>query len=344
MGFGHSDTPEACCPGRILEEGSLTLPNESPVLSAIVLVPDRLDSVAATLEALAAQDIARQMEIVVVTPNHDLAIEPGVAAPFLRVSVVTVDQWRSTSASRTAGIHAATAPIVAMTEDHCFPTKGWASALVKAHEQPWAGVGPALLNANPNSVVSWANLSIEYGPWMWPVSRGAVHHIPGHNSSYKRERLLEYGDGLEQIFEAESVLHWDLQRRGYKVAMEPEARSRHQNFAKFGPSIGLRFYGGRHFAANRAETWPLVKRLAYAAGSILLPFLRTARTLGHMRRAAPRRIGPSLVGTLFVLLSIDALGEAVGYATGRGQSVERLSELEFNRARFIAVDDEVVAS
>jgi hypothetical protein len=320
------------------------LPVETPVLSAIVLVPDRLDSVATTLDALAAQDIASQMELVFVTPVRDLVVDAAIANRFLRTPVVTVAEWRSTSASRTAGICAATAPIVAMVEDHCFPTRGWASALVKAHREPWAGVGPAILNANPNSVVSWVNLAIEYGPWLWPVQRGPVSHIPGHNSSYKRERLLEYGVGLEQIFEAESVLHWDLQRRGYAVAMEPEARSRHQNFAQFGPSIGLRFHGGRQFAANRAETWPTLKRVSYAAGSVILPFLRSARTIGHMRRAAPRRMGPAFIATLFVLLAFDALGEAVGYATGRGQSVERLNDLEFNRRRFVAIGDEAATS
>ena len=320
------------------------MPVETPVLSAIVLVPDGLESVATTLDALAAQDIARSMELVFVTPVRGLTVDAAIAERFLRTPVVTVAEWRSTSASRTAGIRAATAPIVAMVEDHCFPTPGWASALVKAHREPWAGVGPAILNANPTSTVSWVNLAIEYGPWLWPVPRGPVSHIPGHNSSYKRERLLEYGDGLEQIFEAESILHWDLQRRGYTVAMEPEARSRHQNFAQFGPSIGLRFHGGRQFAANRAETWPVLKRLAFAGGSAILPFLRTARTLGHMRRAAPRRTGPSFVATLFVLLTFDALGEAVGYAAGRGQSVERLNDLEFNRRRFVAVGDEVAAA
>lgn len=316
------------------------MPAETPVLSVIVLVPDCLESVETTLDALAAQDIRGQMEIVVVTPVTDLTIDAAIQKHFMRAIVVPVTEWRSTSASRTAGIRAATAPIVAMVEDHCFPTPGWASALVNAHREPWAGVGPAILNANPASVVSWVNLAIEYGPWLHPVARGPVEHIPGHNSSYKRERLLEYGDRLERIFEAESILHWDLRRRGYEVAMEPEARSRHQNFAKFWPSIGLRFHGGRQFAANRAEQWSLARRLAFAAGSAVLPFLRTARTLGHMRRAAPRRLGPGLVATLFVLLAFDALGEAVGYATGRGQSVERLNDLEFNRRRFVAIGDE----
>ena len=50
------------------------MPVETPVLSAIVLVPDRLENVAPTLDALAAQDIAHLMELVFVTPNRGLTI------------------------------------------------------------------------------------------------------------------------------------------------------------------------------------------------------------------------------------------------------------------------------
>jgi hypothetical protein len=316
------------------------MPGEAPALSVIVLVPDRLESVAQTLESLRAQDIRAQMELVFVAPVANLEIDAETRAAFARIQVVHCLEWRSTAASRIAGIRVAAAPVVAMVEDHCFPAPGWASALVRAHREPWAAVGPAMLNANPRSVLSWVNLAIEYGPWLWPIARGPVGHVPGHNSSYKRDRLLEFGDRLEALFEAESVLHWELQRGGHQVAMEPDARSRHQNFAQFWPTLGLRFHGGRHFAANRALDWPLARRLAYAVAWPLIPLLRTARTLGHMRRAAPRRVTPAFVAMLLLMLVADALGEATGYAWGHGNSVERLNDLEFNRRRFLAVGDE----
>lgn len=317
---------------------------EAPALSVIVLVPDRLESVAETLESLRAQDIRARMELVFVTPVVTLEIDPETRAAFANVQVIRYSEWRSTAASRIAGIRVATAPVVAMVEDHCFPTPGWASALVRAHREPWAAVGPAILNANPNSVLSWVNLAIEYGPWLWPIARGPADHVPGHNSSYKRDRLLEFGDRLEALFEAESVLHWELQRGGHQVAMEPDARSRHQNFAQFGPTIGLRFHGGRHFAANRSLDWPVARRLGYALASPLIPLLRTARTLGHMRRAAPRRVTPGFVAALLLMLVVDGFGETMGYASGHGRSVERLNDLEFNRRRFLAVGDETVLS
>ena len=48
-------------------------------------------------------------------------------------------------------------------------------------------------NANPKSAISWANLLIEYGPWLDPAPAGKASHLPGHNSSYKRDVLLGYG-------------------------------------------------------------------------------------------------------------------------------------------------------
>lgn len=317
---------------------------EAPALSVIVLVPDRLQGVAETLESLRAQDIRARMELVFVTPVATLEIDPETRAAFASVQVIHCPEWRSTAASRIAGIRVATAPVVAMVEDHCFPAPGWASALVHAHREPWAAVGPAILNANPKSVLSWVNLAIEYGPWLWPIARGPVDHVPGHNSSYKRDRLLEFGDRLEALFEAESVLHWELRRGGHLVAMEPEARSRHQNFARFWPTLGLRFHGGRHFAANRSLDWPIARRLGYALASPLIPLLRAARTLGHMRRAAPRRITPGFVAALLLMLVVDGFGETMGYAFGHGRSVERLTDLEFNRRRFLAVGDEAALS
>ena len=54
-----------------------------------------------------------------------------------------------------------------------------------------------------------------------------------------------YGERLTPMLEAESVLHWDLNRRGHAVALEPDAKSRHQNFERFGASLNLRFQAGR---------------------------------------------------------------------------------------------------
>jgi hypothetical protein len=248
---------------------------------------------------------------------------------------------RSCPRARAGGGRAASAPIVALAEDHCFPTRGWAEALLRAHREPWAAVGPAFLNANPATRVSWANFAVEYGPWLHPVPRGAAAHLPGHNSSYKRDLLLAYGEDLEAMLEAESILHWDLQRRGLQVAMEPDARVRHRNFSRWTSSIALRFCCGRLFAASRSRGWPSWKRAAYAAGCPLLPPLRTWRALRDLRRVGDTRPRRGLSLALASLLVFDAIGEATGYALGQGDASRQLGAIEFDRQRFLAKSDRV---
>jgi hypothetical protein len=314
----------------------------TPELSVIVLVPDVFATVSRVVGHLAEQDACREIEAVFVGPRG-FTVPDAAVARFGSWQVVPVERWQSTAEARASGVWKARAPIVAFVEDHCFPTAGWARALIDAHlEQDWAGVGPVILNANPSSTVSWANLLIEYGPWLHPCQAGVVRHMPGHNSSYKRARLLPYGDALPTVLEAESVLHWDLERQGHHVALEPRARSRHENFTRVLPSLRLRFFSGRLFAGNRSRGWSFSRRVLYAMGSTALPMLRTWRAYGDARRVAGRS-GPWVVPTAFLLLVADALGEAAGYARGPGRAMAVLVDLEFHRERFMA-SSEVVPS
>ena len=304
----------------------------APALSAIVLVPDRFDTVAEVVRHLAAQDRRGEIEVLLVAPVS-LEVPPEAMTGFHSWRTVRVPDWHSTAEARAAGVAAAASPIVAFVEDHCFPTPGWAHALIDAHDDDWAAVGPVILNANPAFIMSWANLLIEYGPWLHPREGGAAAHIPGHNSSYKRGLLLAYGERLPALLEAESVLHWDLGAQGFRLAIEPRARSRHKNFARFWPSLGLRFQSGRLFASSRAMTWSAPRRLVFAAGSPVLPALRTWRLRARIRRHTTART--ALLGPLvFVLLAVDAIGECAGYLAGPGSAMAAMNDLEFHRDRF----------
>ncbi len=56
----------------------------------------------------------------------------------------------------------ASAPVVALVEDHAYPAPGWAEGIIDAHKNGWAAVGPVMANANPHGLMSWVNLLIEY--------------------------------------------------------------------------------------------------------------------------------------------------------------------------------------
>jgi hypothetical protein len=314
-----------------------------PDLSVIVIVPDRFETVARTVVCLAAQTARHRLELVFVSPNPGLALPQDFAASFCGWTLVHVTGLTSTADARAAGIRGARAPLVAFVEDHCFPTATWADALIGAHAEPWAGVGPVVFNANPATRVSWANLLIEYGPWLAPRGHREWPHIPGHNSCYKRAVLLSCGDRLGALMEAESVLQWTLQRAGHRFTIEPSAHTRHENFSRFGASLGLRFHGGRLFAASRRQEWSVARRLLYAAGAPLIPILRAWRARRDQSRVGAAARRPGLLIVTFALLVADASGELVGYLAGAGDSAARLSDLEFHRERFLTERDRAAA-
>jgi hypothetical protein len=309
--------------------------NAAPALSVIMVTPDRFDRLRHTLERLREQSAAGELEIVVVAPSAATAeVDARALAGFAGHRVVETGPTTSSAVRRAAGVRAASAPVIAFTEDHCLPQPGWARAMIDAHEAGWAAVGPAFLNGNPEFLTSWVNLLIEYGPWVSPVEAGPRDHIPPHNSSYKRDLLLAYGERLEGLLEAETVLQWDLRERGHELYLEPAARTRHYNISLPGATLPLRLAVGRMFGAARARDWPLARRAAYVAASPLIPFVRFVRLAPVARRCGgERRIFPAVLPALLAGLLLDGLGELMGYAFGGGGSVARVTGFEYDRER-----------
>jgi hypothetical protein len=306
-----------------------------PAMSVVVITPNRYEAVGTVLRHLKAQSIKQQIEVVIVAPTTDaIPLDAPELLGFHNVQVVAfAGVVSSTAAARVAGVRAARAPVVAFVEDHSFPQPGWAEALITAYSGPWAAVGPAVGNANPGNAISWANLLIEYAPWLDAATPEAVEHLPGHNSSYKRALLLEYGDALEAMLEAESVLHWDLRARGFQLRLEPAARTLHMNYSTMLASIRLRFHAGRIFAAARARSWPIARRLAYGAAAPLIPAVRLRRILTQVRTRRRARLPGNVFPALLMLLVCDAAGEMTGYLMGAGSEAERAGKFEFRADR-----------
>jgi Glycosyl transferase family 2. len=239
-----------------------------------------------------------------------------------------------------AGIRAASAPVVVLAEDHSFPDPDWAEALVAAHKDDWAVVGPVVRNGNPRSLLSWANHLLEYGPWVDGAKREEVENLPGHNSAYKRDLLLQYGDDLEELFEVETVVQRDLKSRGYRMLLEPAARTTHFNFSRLRSALKLRFHAGRSFAGHRTHGWNAGRRSLYLLGSPLIPVVRLIRIV-RMLRSSPAHgsLLPRIMPMLAVVLLVDGLGEIVGYLTGPGNSEVTLGTIEFSRWRFMDDND-----
>jgi hypothetical protein len=311
------------------------------LISAIIVSPDGWPSIRRLVAHLHAQTVREEIELIFVFPAsagsdlHDRSLPDFAAA-----RVVLIENMESTSRARAAGVRKATAPIVVMTEDHSFPEPEWAEALIRAHQADWAVVGPAVKNGNPDSLLSWSNLVIEYNEWLDPAPGGEVSHVPGHNSAYKRDVLLSYNDDLEAWLEAESVLHWDLQSSGYKLAIEPAACTRHFNFSQFFPSLELRYHCGRQFAAVCRAQWTLARRLLYIAATPLIPFVRLTRIVRQLRYPGrPAHLIPRLVPVCLILLTVEAIGACAGYIFGLGSSSLYIARIDFHRENFMNSQD-----
>lgn len=314
-------------------------------LTIVLAVGSSYDVIRKTVHFLLKQSIREQMELIIVTPSSEkLDSDSKSLARFGACKIVETGTSVSIGVANTVGIRQASASIVVMAEDHAFPEEGWASALVNAHQSPWAAVGPIVDNGNPGSLVSWADFLIGYGPWMKGTEHGDVPFLPGHNTSYKRDVLLEYGADLEAMMEAETVLHWDLKSRGYEIRLDEHAKIQHWNFSRLSSWLTAMFYSGRVFAGSRMkeERWTVLRRLLFTAGSPLIPAVRFIRLCPKLSLTGKSYGGRFLLSLMLVPgLLLDGLGQMMGYALGSGKAKAQLVRLEYDRGRHLNKNDRI---
>ena len=313
---------------------------EPPVLS-LLLVTDSLATVRTVLAAFLAQAGADRLEIVIAAPTDAgvTGAEPELQG-FAWVQVVNLDSVDNLPAARVRAVRAATAPLLLFAESHAYPRAGYLKALVQAHREPWAIVGPAIGNANPASLMSWTNLFMDYGPWVDYATRGPKHDVPGHNSVYKRSILIGLGPRLDELMTADTIMHGELRKAGHELAMEPAAVVDHLNVSDFYWALRERFQSGRAFATARSSHWSPLRRVAFTAASPLIPLVRLRRVLRDIRRTGrSRQLLPRLLPTLLLALSVSAAGEALGYALGRTGGCRLLYDMELHKTRYLGRSD-----
>lgn len=313
----------------------------NPALSVVLLAPDSWQALTTTLRHLRAQTEVERIEMVIVAESATrLGLDPAAVAGFGRHRVVEIGPLRSLGHALAAGVRASSAALVAFAEDHAFPHPTWAAALIDAHHGPWAAVGPLILNANPDTATSWADLLLGYGAWIDPARCGERDSLPGHNSCYRRQILLDYGDRLAPLLEAETNLHWDLRRKGERLYQSRAVQTRHTNFSRIGSFAAACFWNGRVFGATRALDWDAKRRVFYAAASPLIPVVRLWRIVRETPSAGVSR--STLLRALPALacgLVLDAIGQMLGYLLGGGRAAEYLSRMESDRAHHVTEMD-----
>jgi hypothetical protein len=307
---------------------------EKPSISFILVASGSFDTIRRSVNWLEKQTLCNQIELIIVALDFpNLQLDNAAFAGYGSYCLIDAKRTNSVASARAEAVKTASAQIVAFMEDHTFLTPNWSEQILKRHEEDHAVVGPAMYNANPKSRVSCATMLVEYGAWLGETPC-LIKHLPGHNSAYKRDVLLGYGDQLAQMLEAESLLHWELCDNGFTLFFEPTAKTYHLNFSKWGTYLQPQFLVGRIFASTRARDWSVLKRIIYSGGAILLPLIRLRRILNELPRAYRDRFGYALAA-LLPLVCVSALGEMIGYLLGIGRAQDHLNMYEFRREQHI---------
>jgi hypothetical protein len=280
---------------------------------------------------LLAQDEAASVELVLVGPSEvEGELPADVRARFAAVKLVEADP-RQMDAARAAGLLAANAPFAVIGETHCYPQPGYLRAIIAALEGgSWDGLAPQIVNANPATGLSWANLSLDYGPFLRPA-RGETDALPGQNAAVRTALLEPYRDELAGHMRMPYLFFRQLHERGARLFVEPAARSAHLNVTDRRAWLAERFGAGRTFATDRCTSWPRWRRALYTAGAPAIPLLRLRRALGDLRRGGgPLRAVPPLLAGLLA----SATGEAVGYAAPNREALPTIFVMELEREAF----------
>jgi predicted dehydrogenase len=316
------------------------VPGDGPAMSVVVVATDGFASVRRTVRHLRDQTVRGQLELVLVGTSAEAlsAHEPDELAGFHGVQKIAIGPIANIDKACAPGVRQARAPVVALVEDHAYPEPDWAEMLIEAHRGPWTAVGSLMLNANPGSALSWTNLFMGYGWWTEPLQSGETRLVPMHNLSIKRAALKGFEDRLEDFLGRDGRLLQALLDRGHRFFVETRARIHHANPSLLGSTVRLRFNAGRLNGATMAERggWSRARRLIYAAGSPLIPLVRTRHLRGRVGRSG---LGVKAYSALALGLALDGAGYFLGFTFGAGRTSRTLADFEFDRLRHVSAAD-----
>lgn len=295
----------------------------APHLSVVVPSVNGLAELVATLEALERQRTDVKLEILVVD-RLGPEVREEVRRRFPQVRVLEVAPDTTIPAMRALAFREATAPSVAVIEDHVIVPVGWAKALLDAQSEGSPVVAGCVENAATQSLVDWAAFLCEYSHCTPPLPAGPAEWLTGNNVVYSRA-LLERYRAVAESGGWENQLHDAFKRDGVPLTCRPEIVVGHKMHYTFSLYMSQRYLYSRSYAGSRAAGAGSARRVAMGIASLALPPVLFWRTVSRIR-AKGRHQGELVKALPLLALFVVAwaAGEAVGYLAGAGNSLSRV--------------------
>jgi hypothetical protein len=299
------------------------------LLSVVVTIVDGGDTLVHCLDALATQQGAGPLEVLV---PHDDSV-PGMAEVFARfpqfvflnlgplqtatASASPAGQHELFDRRRAAGLASARGDLVAILEDRGVPRPHWAAEARRLHGQsPHVVIGGAIENGC-DRVLNWAVYFCDFGRYQRPFLAGPRPYVSDVNVCYKRVALEETRTLWQDRYH-EPVVHGALLRSGAVLILSPDLIvDQFRGRLRLATLSRERVAWGRLFASLRTRDAGFGRCAMLAALSPLLPavlFVRLTR-MQLVKRVSRARFLTAAPAVAF-LLCAWSLGEFLGYVTG----------------------------
>lgn len=296
---------------------------EHPIVTVVIPAVNEVSDLRKTLAALERERQAVGLDVIVVSrlgpPVADL-----VRAEFPWARLVEVAPGTTIPAMRALAFEQVATPFVGVIEDHVAVPPGWAALMTARARETGAVVGGPVDNLATRTLLDRAAFLCEYSHCMPPLAGGRTGWLPGNNVVYPTEVARRYVDVLRRG-SWENDMHDAILAAGGSLVMVPDGVVGHDKHYTLGEYLSQRYLYSRSFAGKRAQQSPLVRRLAYAAGSFVLPPLLLWRIVRRVGSRPPHRT--TLVRALPLITTFVlswAAGELVGYLAGPGDALGRV--------------------
>ena len=295
-----------------------------PEISVVVPSVNGLEDLVGCLEALDAQRLDTDVEVVVVDRMGE-SVRAEVRKRFPWVELVEVPRDTTIPAMRAVGFRHATAQAVGVIEDHVLVRGGWARQMLAALADGAEVVGGSVENGATDTVVDWASFLCEYSHCLPPLPSGEVNWLTGNNVVYERGVLARHHEVIDE-HRWENQLHDAIRADGTALVCHPEIIVDHKKHFTISEYLSARYQYSRSYAGARVDGRSNVHRGFYALATLALPpvlFYRTVKRIlskGRHRNWLIRSL-PYLA--IFVIAW--AWGEIVGYVAGPGDSLSKVT-------------------
>jgi hypothetical protein len=266
----------------------------------------------------------------------DLPALPSASVPGVRV--IARPARGGYGVMQAEAVQAANGEIVAFLEEHAVALPGWLQGIVDVFaETGCVAASGEIHTLNAGNGISDAVAMMNYYQWLPPVTAYDAEILVGHNAVYSRQHLLDFGDDLPDLLDAEPVLQALLLDQGGRLRIDPRIRIAHQNEVTVRAIFRGYYLWNRSFGVHRVshENWSILRRTWRIITIPLVPFVRIVRMTWSLARSARVPVAHVLRywHAMFVAQCGAALGLAAGYLFGVGNAARQMGDYELDMDR-----------